>query len=155
MRTGELAKKAQVNIQTVRFYERRGLLREPARTPAGYRDYGQTDLESVLFIRWCQHLGFTLKEVEQLLDLHVAVAKLSFARSSRRPRELQSIVRMTEEKLANIQEKIKLLKDMAKQLGSIIENLQAAPQPVCPASKSPAVSLRTKRNSFSRRRKTS
>jgi len=58
MRIGELARRARVNLQTVRFYERRGLLRKPARTRAGYRIYEDADLESLVFIKWCQRLGF-------------------------------------------------------------------------------------------------
>lgn len=81
MRISELARRASVNIQTVRFYERRGLLREPARTASGYRSYEQADLESVVFIRWCQRLGFTLNEVRQLLELHRAIAKLPKVRA--------------------------------------------------------------------------
>jgi len=153
MRIGELANKAQVNIQTVRFYERRGLLPQPARTLSGYRNYGQSDLEKVLFIKWCQRLGFTLKEVDQLLELHLAVAKLALVRSRRKPRELESIVRMAEEKLANIHEKTELLKAMGKQLNSMIEKLQAEPQPVCPASDTRAKSSKARKYRSPLRRK--
>lgn len=152
MRTGELANRARVNIQTVRFYERRGLLRQPARTASGYRNYSQADVESILFIRWCQHLGFTLKEVEQLLELHVAVAKLS-VRSSRRPPELHSIVHMAEQKLESIEEKIRLLRAMGKQLKATIEKLRTEPQPVCPASHQRPNSSNTKHPSLAGHRK--
>jgi MerR family mercuric resistance operon transcriptional regulator len=137
MHIGELAGKARVNIQTIRFYERRHLLREPARTPSGYRNYDRIDLESVVFIKWCQQLGFTLKEIKQLLKLHTAVADFSSVHTVRKAAELQSIIHMAEEKLANVQEKIKLLKTMGKQLTSTIEKLQSQPVPVCPASKPP------------------
>lgn len=150
MRIGELASKAGLNVQTVRFYERRGLLREPARTLSGYRNYGQADLETVHFIRWCQRLGFTLKEVRQLLELHQAIARFPFTKAGQRRRELRSIIRIAGEKLANVQERIRLLQGMGNQLSSTIRKLQAEPQPVCPASEPPRRA--PKRNSSSSRR---
>jgi MerR family copper efflux transcriptional regulator len=74
MRIGELAARATVNVQTLRFYEREGLLRPPERTASGYRSYSESDLERVRFIRLCQGLGFTLREIQQLLILHKRVA---------------------------------------------------------------------------------
>jgi DNA-binding transcriptional MerR regulator len=135
MRIGELARKAGVNIQTIRYYERRRLLREPARTAGGYRTYERADLENLVFIKWCQPLGFTLKEVRQLLRLHTAVANLPKGRGGRKPSELESIVKMGEEKLASIEENMTLLKRMGKQLRSVIEELQRRQVPVCPAPK--------------------
>jgi DNA-binding transcriptional MerR regulator len=130
-----MAANAGVNIQTIRFYERRRLLREPARTASGYRDYDRTDLESVVFIKWCQRLGFTLKEEEQLLALHTAIAGLSAARAGHKCNELGSILRMAKEKLTAVQEKIGSLKVMGKQLSSAFRKLQSQPGPVCPAWK--------------------
>jgi len=69
MRIGELAAKAGVNIQSVRFYERRRILREPVRAASGYRVYGKSDLDDICFIKQCQELGFTLKEIQPLLQL--------------------------------------------------------------------------------------
>ncbi|MFC5262051.1 MerR family DNA-binding protein [Kribbella qitaiheensis] len=69
MRTSELAGQAGVNTETLRYYERRGLLTEPPRTPGGYRDYPAATLERLRFIKRAQELGFTLDEVEELLHL--------------------------------------------------------------------------------------
>src|SRR5438105_13068403 len=69
MRTGELAAHAGVNVQTVRFYERRGILPKPARTPSGYRVYSAEAVRLIRFIKRAQELGFTLDEVEELLRL--------------------------------------------------------------------------------------
>lgn len=69
MRIGELARRAGVNVQTVRYYERRGLLPEPARRESGYREYTPDCLERLQFIRRSQELGFTLSEIEDLLAL--------------------------------------------------------------------------------------
>ena len=69
MRTGQVARRAGVNPQTLRYYERRGLLPEPARLESGYRSYGPNSVETVRFIKRAQELGFTLAEVEGLLHL--------------------------------------------------------------------------------------
>lgn len=69
MRTGQLAARAGVNLQTVRYYERRGLLVEPPRRESGYREYGQESVQALRFIKRAQQLGFTLNEVGQLLHL--------------------------------------------------------------------------------------
>jgi Hg(II)-responsive transcriptional regulator len=60
---------AGVNVQTLRYYERRGLLARPARTVSGYRQYADDAIRRVRFVKHAQELGFTLKEVEELLRL--------------------------------------------------------------------------------------
>ena len=67
---GRLARRAAVGIDTVRFYERRGLLPNPDRTPAGYRLYPESIVDRIRFIRRAKDLGFSLDEIESLLDLH-------------------------------------------------------------------------------------
>lgn len=69
--TGELAERAGVNRQTLRYYERRGLLPPPPRTDAGYRQYPPSSLSRILFIKRAQDLGFTLDEIDELLSLRV------------------------------------------------------------------------------------
>jgi Hg(II)-responsive transcriptional regulator len=69
MRTGELAGRAGVNSETLRYYERRGLLAEPPRTQGGYRDYPASSVDLLVFIKRGQELGFTLDEVDELLQL--------------------------------------------------------------------------------------
>jgi MerR family transcriptional regulator, copper efflux regulator len=71
MRIGELARRAGVNVQTVRYYERRGLLSDPRRRAAGYREYTEGTLERLRFVRRAQELGFTLAEIEELLTLRL------------------------------------------------------------------------------------
>lgn len=75
MRIGEVADQAGVNVQTLRYYERRGLLREPERRPSGYRAYGEEAVRIVCFIKRAQELGFTLTDVEDLLRLTVDGAR--------------------------------------------------------------------------------
>lgn len=69
MRTSEVATQAQVNTQTLRYYERRGLLPEPERTRSGYRAYAPDAVRVVRFIKRAQQLGFTLDDIEDLLHL--------------------------------------------------------------------------------------
>jgi DNA-binding transcriptional MerR regulator len=69
LRTGELAERAGVNVQTLRYYERRGLLAAPARRPSGQRRYPEAAVTLLRTIKAAQRLGFTLAEIEELLDL--------------------------------------------------------------------------------------
>ena len=69
MQTHEVAEQAGVNTQTLRYYERRGLLAEPPRSPAGYRDYPTSAVDVLRFVNRSQELGFSLDEVEELLAL--------------------------------------------------------------------------------------
>ncbi len=68
LRTGEVAEQAGVNIQTLRYYERRGLLAEPVRTNGGHRLYQADTVALLTVIKAAQRLGFTLDEVAELLD---------------------------------------------------------------------------------------
>ncbi|MEU4195691.1 MerR family transcriptional regulator [Kribbella sp. NPDC026611] len=70
MRTSQLAEQAGVNTETLRYYERRGLLDEPPRTAGGYRDYPADAVELLRFVKRAQELGFILDEVAELLHLN-------------------------------------------------------------------------------------
>jgi MerR family mercuric resistance operon transcriptional regulator len=72
---GEVAKAAQIGVETVRFYEREGLIAEPPRRRSGYRQYPPDTVRRLRFIRRAKELGFTLKEIGELLDLRVAPAR--------------------------------------------------------------------------------
>jgi len=67
MTIGELAAAARVNVETIRYYEREGVLPEPPRTASGYRQYSDADRWRLAFIRRGKGLGFTLKEIAELL----------------------------------------------------------------------------------------
>ncbi len=71
MTIGQVAAGAGVNIQTVRYYERRGLLPEAPRTPGGYRTYDPDGVARLRFIKRAQDLGFSLEEIAELLELRV------------------------------------------------------------------------------------
>ena len=68
---GQFAHRAGVRIETVRFYERQGLLEEPARKESGYREYTEDVVARLRFIRRAKELGFTLKEIAELLALRL------------------------------------------------------------------------------------
>ena len=101
MTIGELAERAGVNVQTVRYYERRGLLAKPRRTDSGYRTYTDVTLDRLRFIRRAQELGFTLSEIGELLVLRLdphttastvkARAEAKIADVDRRIHDLQHI----------------------------------------------------------------
>ncbi|MBS0199190.1 MAG: heavy metal-responsive transcriptional regulator [Proteobacteria bacterium] len=69
MKIGQLAQRAEVNIDTVRYYEREGLLPKPERLSSGYRIYGDSDVKRLRFVRRAKALGFTLPEIRELLEL--------------------------------------------------------------------------------------
>lgn len=69
MRIGELASQAGVDVQTVRYYEREGLLDAPSRTGSGYRAYGPEHLERMHFVRHCRSLDMPLAEIKRLIAL--------------------------------------------------------------------------------------
>lgn len=66
---GRLAREAGVNVETVRYYQRVGLIREPERPPVGYRVYPAATVDRLRFIRRAQQLGFSLREIAELLEL--------------------------------------------------------------------------------------
>ena len=102
---GQLAKRAGVGIETVRFYEREGLIPEPPRRPSGYRDYPSDTVTRIVFIRRAKELGFSLKEINELLDFRV-----------RPRRSCASVQRSAEAKIADIDGKIANLQRMRRAL---------------------------------------
>src|SRR6516165_3864629 len=66
---GQVAKRAGIGVETVRFYEREGLLEEPRRRPSGYRQFDEGIVARMRFIRRAKELGFTLHEIKELLSL--------------------------------------------------------------------------------------
>ncbi len=103
--TGQLAQKAQVKVETIRYYERRGLIPEPPRRESGYRQYSQDDVVRVQFIKHSQKLGFTLKEILELLSLRVNPETTC-----------ADVKRKAEAKLVDIEGKILALQRMKKAL---------------------------------------
>lgn len=64
---GQLAQRAQINLETVRFYEQKGLLTPPSRTAAGYRKFAESTVDRLAFVKRAKALGFSLDEIRELL----------------------------------------------------------------------------------------
>lgn len=108
---GQVAAAAAVNIQTIRYYERRGLFTSPGRSPAGYRQYPEEAVHRLRFIKQAQELGFTLKEIQQLLALRV-----------RHGAACDAVERQTRQKIELVERKIRDLERIRRTL----EQLAAA-----------------------------
>jgi DNA-binding transcriptional MerR regulator len=134
MHIGELARSAKVNVQTIRFYERQSLLPRPLRSAAGYRVYDARDLERVLFIKRNQELGFTLAEINELLNIHGTFAKMR-GTLQRNTKQIQAIIAMGHHRLETINQKIRLLHDMRRNLTGVVQHLESANVATCPVSK--------------------
>lgn len=119
---GQLAKQAGVNLETVRFYERKGLLPDPPRRASGYRQYPVDMVHRILFIKQAQELGFTLKEAGELLALRVdSKGKCS------------EVKERAEAKIADIEGKITSLQRMRKALLQLTQSCRGmAPIQECP-----------------------
>jgi MerR family mercuric resistance operon transcriptional regulator len=104
---GQLAAAAGVNVETVRYYQRRKLMTEPARPASGARRYGDQDAERLRFIKRAQAMGFTLAEIGSLLNLRAR-------RSCHATRELAS------GKLEMVDSRIRQLRQLRKQLAELV-----------------------------------
>lgn len=133
MRISELARAARIHVQTLRFYEREGLLPKPSRTSSGYRDYSARDLDRVQFIRSCQNLGFTLSDVREVFDLHRVLASPERAESLK-PKAQARFLAAAGKRLATIDEKLAVLTQMKRDMTALVETLQGKQKPVCPVS---------------------
>jgi MerR family copper efflux transcriptional regulator len=94
---GTLARRAGVGVETVRFYERRGLVRRPSRPSAGYRAYPEEAVGRIRFIRNAQSVGFTLQEVKELLALRVTAGTSCAAVRSRAAVKVADVARRAAE----------------------------------------------------------
>jgi DNA-binding transcriptional MerR regulator len=121
MRAGELADQAGVNRQTLRFYEREGLLPEPMRAGNGYRDYSPDTIALVRFIKQAQQLGFTLDEARELSSLRQAPG-----RNRLRARAL------AERKRVDVRQRIRSLQAIDAALTELIETCCGTQAPRCP-----------------------
>lgn len=119
---GRLAKSAKVNIETIRFYERKGILPQPARKSSGYRLYADADLKRLNFIIMAKKHGFTLLEIKELLELRV------------NPHSTCEEVQVkAEQKIRVIREKVRELKRIKKALQTLVSSCHGPhPDGDCP-----------------------
>lgn len=127
MRIGELAKRAGVSVQAVRFYERRRLLRTPRRTAAGYRIYTDSDLEIVTVIKKMQHFGFKLAEIRRVLQLWILPSDTGAASPYHKgSREcLREALKLGEKKLQAMDEQIRSSIQIRDELEQVLSQIRA------------------------------
>lgn len=122
MKIGEVANHAGVNVQTLRYYERCGLLREPGRRGSGYRDYPAETVRVVRFIKRAQKLGFSLMDITELLRV-----------SADGPNCCAEVRALAHRKLSEIDAKIAALSAMRRALKTLARGCeQPLPQDGCP-----------------------
>lgn len=110
LKTGEVARKAGVSVDTVRYYEQRGLIDEPPRRASGYRQYPPRVIGRIRFIKQAQKLGFTLGDIEELLRLRDAPNT-----------SCSDMLHRAESKLVEIDEKIAALSNMKTTLEELVD----------------------------------
>ena len=103
-----LAKAAQVHVETIRYYQRRGLVAIPERPPGGIRRYGSADIDRLTFVKTAQRLGFSLDEIANLLRLEDGT-------------HCQEASALAEDKLRNVREKINRLKKIETALQEMVD----------------------------------
>lgn len=122
MRPSEVAARAGVNPQTLRYYERRGLLPTPPRTPAGYRAYPAGTVRVIRFVKRAQELGFSLDEINRLLHL-----------AHNGPAACHTVRALAQTKVAELDAKIADLRRMRRSLARLTDTCaQAHPDTECP-----------------------
>ena len=119
---GQVAKRTGVGIETIRFYERKGLIAEPQRRESGYRQYDDGAVARLAFIQQAKALGFSLAEIAELLSLR--------ADGNAGPREIKNLA---EARLADIDTRIRLLRRMRKTLKKLVDECPGTgPINACP-----------------------
>ena len=103
--TAQLASEGGVNVETIRYYERHGLLPKPPRTPSGYRVFSEEAVTCLRFIKRSQELGFSLNEIKELLSLRVKPGS-----------SCVDVRRKAEAKVVDVDEKIRRLQKIRKAL---------------------------------------
>lgn len=122
MTIGSLADAAGVNVPTVRYYERRGIIADPPRTSSGYRQYDESVVDRIRFIKRAQDLGFTLNEIEDLLALRVEG-----------PESCGSVEEATAGKLEDVESKIQELERLRAVLTRLVHSCRnREPTGECP-----------------------
>lgn len=122
---GKVAKQAGVGVETIRFYEREGLIDDPRRRSSGYREYAPDVVHRIRFIRHAKELGFTLREIKELLELRVEP-----------DHRCGDVLELAEAKIGDIDERIRKLRMMRRTLAGLTRDCQRGrPTEECPILK--------------------
>ncbi len=111
MKIGEWARAAGIGVDAIRFYEREGLIPEPARRPSGYRSYSPDVVVSLRFIRQAKELGFRLSEISELISLETDPEGTA-----------TDVKKLAEVKLVDIERRIRALQRMRRALRKLTES---------------------------------
>ena len=114
-----LARAAGVGVETVRYYERRGLVPQPKRPSGSYRRYGRDHVRRIRFVKRAQELGFTLQEIESLLKLEDGTDR-------------RSVQRVAGERLAQVRSRIADLRRIERTLTHLLDDCKTGATPRCP-----------------------
>ena len=107
---GQVAKRSGISVETIRYYEKEGLLEEPERKESGYRQYKGDAIARLSFIQQAKELGFSLREIGELLSIKSDKTTLC-----------DDVKQLAQEKLDNIENKIRMLQRMKKSLKKLID----------------------------------
>ncbi len=119
---GQVAKRSGIGLETLRFYERKGLIEEPPRTDSGYRQYPEDVVGRIRFIKRAKELGFSLKEISELLSLRVDPGTTC-----------ADVRKQTELKLTDVEEKIRALRRIKTALKKLAAScVGTGPTSECP-----------------------
>ncbi len=125
MKVSELANAVGINPQTVRYYERENLLAEPSRSASGYREYDHDALERLRFICHAKEVGFTLREIRELIGL-----------DSAEPKSCGCVQKVVEAKLFDLEAKLRAMRQMKKLLQRLHDRcIESPPSAPCPVLK--------------------
>lgn len=118
---GQAARAAGIGVETVRYYERRKLIAEPERSPAGYRQYTESDVQRLKFIVGAKRLGFTLTEISELLGFRAVEGACDEVRER------------AERKISDIDDRIRQLRAFQTALTSLVAQCEGSAAPTeCP-----------------------
>ena len=122
LKSNTLAERSGVNLQTIRYYEREGLVPIPPRLKSGYRMFPETTVQRIRFIKRAQQLGFSLNEIRDLLSIQIDPTK-----------DCSDVQRLAKAKLADIEERIETLQSMKRVLSGLAEACPGCgPSSECP-----------------------
>ncbi|WP_306253287.1 helix-turn-helix domain-containing protein [Parvularcula sp. IMCC14364] len=120
MQIGALSEQSGVNIETIRYYEKTGLVPQPPRSGGGRREFDEIHLKRLVFVRRARELGFSIDEVKQLIALQET------------PPACKDVYTLTEHHLADIRKKIRDLKQMERTLTGLANKCERGATPDCP-----------------------
>lgn len=121
MNIGEASKQSGLPPKTIRYYEETGLIAPPARAENGYRDYNDTDVHKLRFVRHSRGLGFSVDECSQLLSLY-----------EDKGRQSADVKAIAQKHLTEIDEKIRELQELQSTLHHLVNTCQGDGRPDCP-----------------------